>query len=43
MAKLSIDIGVNLGEATRQLGKLNSSLISLNSNAEKLVHTKADR
>lgn len=39
MPKLSIDIGVNLGYATQQLGKLNGALISLNSNAQKLVET----
>lgn len=39
MARLSIDIGVNLGEATGQLGKLNSALISLNQNANQLVST----
>lgn len=37
MARLSIDIGVNLGDTTKQLGKLNASLIEISSNADKLV------
>lgn len=39
MARLSIDIGVNLQDSTRQLGKLNSALININKTADDLAKT----